>query len=462
VNFGMGAQALAMHSSVTERTGALAVNRARDKAATRQFMAMLGIPVTEQRVARTMEQARQFVQSNGYPVVVKPRALDGGEGVTTEIRSDEALGQALRKVAALSQTALIERQLLGEEYRLLYVKGKLISVHERVPAHVAGNGRDTVQELVDAENVRRGAAAQTGFTNIPIHLGEDALNQLSAQGLDLSSIPETGRIVRLATVPRVRTGGAVRIAIDPSKIHPQILSDARNVVRMVGLDVAGVDIITPDLGKPLQETGGAITEVNAKPQIVRFEAFDVHARVLKALLNGNGRIPCVLILADNETAAPLLSVLADRQDALLESTGLLLADTDLSADVKARFGCVAALKGLPALLAHPDMCSIVAVAPMSHVVANGYPLDRSHLTVILDDLRRTQVAEMASPLLRPHIAGPIFLPSGTAAASAFSAAVPPMKYSTFDDIEFLSQQIAAVLRKGVTSRSDAIAAAGRP
>jgi D-alanine-D-alanine ligase-like ATP-grasp enzyme len=458
LNFGMGVRALAMLSSITERTGALAIKRARDKATTHEFLAMLGLPVTEQRVVETLEQARQFTRIFGYPVVVKPRALDGGEGVTTEIRSDAGLEQALQKVSTLSQKALIERQLQGDEYRLLYVNGKLISVHQRIPAQVSGNGRDTVEELVIAENARRRAAAQTGYTNIPMTIGEDAINQLASQGLDPSSVPKRGTIVRLATVPQVKTGGAARAVRDMSKIHPQILSTARQAVRLLGLDVGGVDIITTDIGKSLHETGGAITEVNAQPQVNRLEDFDVHVRVLQALTDGNGRIPCVLILADNERAASVLSALADRLGECLQGTGLLLADSENPPPAAARFGCVANLNGRPALLAFRDVSSIVAVVPMSHVVADGLPLDRFHLTVILDAFRAAELAELAGPLLRPHLAGTVILPSGNAAVAAFSKAVPPMPFSLCDDVDNLSQKIVEVLQAGSTLREGAYVA----
>lgn len=450
LNFGMGGRAFAMLSSITERTGALAIKRARDKAITQEFLAMLGLPVTQQRLVETLEEALQFARTVGYPVVVKPRALDGGVGVTTEICTDAGLEQALQKVETLSQKALIERQLQGDEYRLLYVNGKLISVHQRIPAQVSGNGRDTVKMLVIAENARRRAATQTGYTNIPMTIGEDALKQLAARGLGPSSVPKKGTVVRLATVPQVKTGGAARAVRDMSKIHPQILSATRQAVRLLGLDVGGVDIITTDIGKSLHETGGAITEVNAQPQVNRLEDFDVHVRVLQALSGGNGRIPCVLILADNGKAASVLSALADRLGERLQGTGLLLADVENPPPAAARFGCVANLNGRPALLAFRDVSSIVAVVPMSHVVADGFPLDRFHLTVILDAVRAAELAELAGPLLRPHLTGTVILPSGNTAVAAFSKAVPPMPFSHCDDVDNLSQKIAEVLQAGST------------
>ena len=102
------------------------------------ILAMAGLPVPDQRIARTLEAAKAAAREIGYPVVVKPRALDGGKGVTANISDDARLEEAFLKVAGLSQTALVERYVSGDEYRLLFIDGDLISIHQRAPAQVTG------------------------------------------------------------------------------------------------------------------------------------------------------------------------------------------------------------------------------------------------------------------------------------------------------------------------------------
>ena len=70
-------------------------------------------------------------------------------------------------------------------------------------------------------------------------------------------------MVKLALTGNMSTGG---ISIDRTfDAHPDNVEIAEEAARLIGLDVAGIDFICPDIAYPVRETGGAICEVNAAP-----------------------------------------------------------------------------------------------------------------------------------------------------------------------------------------------------
>lgn len=406
--FGMGVESLTMQSSLTAHTSAVGVKLARDKASMHDLLAMAGLPVTVQRVAVTAADALTAARDIGYPVVIKPRALDGGKAVTTNITDDAKLKEAFSKVAQASQPALVERHVFGNEYRLLYINGRLVSIHERVPARVLGNGVDTIEALIRVENNLRAAAEQTGFSNIPIYVGDDTHEVLAAQQLGILSVPAAGQMVRLATVPKVATGGQVQ-KVDPADFHPDILASTQKAVLLARLDIAGVDFITSAPSRSWKEAGGAITEINACPQINRLEGHDVHSEVLRALIKDKGRVPCVLLLVRREDTVGVLENLADRLASFASSVGVLVLDQSACPAFADKFACMTGLDGAPALLANPTVFAVVTLVPMSYVTRHGFPLDRVDLAAVLEPVGSSELARLCDPSLRPHMAGRLLL-----------------------------------------------------
>jgi cyanophycin synthetase len=185
---GWGRHSRIINSSSTERTSAFSVSLARDKVATRNWLMRCDLPTPNQRVVHNVEETIVAARDIGFPVVVKPRSCDGGAGVTANIHSEAGLERAFNVAAAEKGGVLLERHVNGREYRLLIVNGRLVSVHERVPARVIGNGKDTIAHLIKQENDRRAQVRKNGFSNIPISLGDDTYVCLAAQGLELGSI----------------------------------------------------------------------------------------------------------------------------------------------------------------------------------------------------------------------------------------------------------------------------------
>jgi cyanophycin synthetase len=183
---GWGKNSRFLNSSGTEHTAALSAEVVRDKLAAQVMMMRFGLPVAEARLANDSESARIAANEIGYPVVVKPRAEDGGEGVTRAVKNDASLFEAFKLARISKSGVLVQRHIEGREYRLTVVNQKIICAYERMPAMVEGDGKSTVVELVACENARRESATDQAVRDFPIILGEDADRNLADQHLDTS------------------------------------------------------------------------------------------------------------------------------------------------------------------------------------------------------------------------------------------------------------------------------------
>jgi len=265
VQLGQGVHQKRIRATMTSATSAIAVDVASDKDLTTRLLGAAGLPVPRQESVRTAEQAVAVAGRIGYPVVVKPLDGNHGRGVCLDLRDAEAVREAFPVAEDQSRRGwvVVESYVTGRDYRCLIVDGRLVAVAERVPAHVVGDGRSTVEDLVELTNAdpRRGVGHEKVLTRIRVD--DAALALLAAQGYGLGDVPPAGETVRLALTGNMSTGG---ISIDRTfEAHPENVEIAEEAARMVGLDIAGIDFICPDITEPVRETGGAICEVNAAP-----------------------------------------------------------------------------------------------------------------------------------------------------------------------------------------------------
>lgn len=263
IQFGTGSRQKRIRASVTGATSLIGAELAANKHAAKALLQAAGLPVPRGEVVRTAGEAAETAKRLGWPVVVKPLDGNQGRGVSIGVAAPEALAQAFDRAAAISRRVIVEQLLPGTDHRLLVVAGKLVAVAERVPAHVIGSGRHTIEALIDILNAdpRRGAGHEAVLTRIRI---DDALLALlSGSGRALSDIPAAGETVWLRGTANLSTGGT---AIDRTDlVHPDNVAIAVQAAAMIGLDVAGIDMMSPDISRSLAETGGGIVEVNAAP-----------------------------------------------------------------------------------------------------------------------------------------------------------------------------------------------------
>jgi D-aspartate ligase len=236
-----------------------------DKALVHRLLAAaeVSIPDHLEFDVRDPTPALEFLARAGGPCVVKPAAgTGGGSGTTAGLTRPPEFMRARLRAAASSERLLIERQVAGAVYRLLFLDGELLDVVRSVPAHLTGNGRSTIESLIAAENERRVTAKGAAGLS-PQNVNLDMMLALERAGLTLSSVLPAGRTV---TIGAVTNNNAVEDnETFRGKLAPQLIAEARSAQDAVGLCLAGLDVITTDPTRPLAETGGVITEVNGTP-----------------------------------------------------------------------------------------------------------------------------------------------------------------------------------------------------
>ncbi len=305
IQFGWGAKQRRIVASETDRTTAMAEMIAQDKELTRSLLDSIGVPVPEGRPVESADDAWQAATEIGLPVVVKPQYGNQGRGVATNLRTREQVLAAY--VAAREQGAsiIVEKHANGGDYRLLIIGGKLIAAAQRKSAEVVGDGVHTITQLVDEVNAdpRRGEDHATCLSKIP--LDTVSLGVIAEQGYTVDSVPPTGQVVLIRRNANLSTGGTA--ADITEQVHPAVAARAIEAARMVGLDVAGVDVVCEDIRRPLEEQGGVIVEVNAAPGLrMHLQPSSGQARpVGEAIVStmfadgADGRIPTVAVTGVN-------------------------------------------------------------------------------------------------------------------------------------------------------------------
>ena len=307
VQLGQGKYQQRIRATMTSRTSALGVDIAGDKKLTTTLLAAAGLPVPRSDMVRSADEAAMVAARIGYPVVTKPLDGNHGRGVSLDLRSEEDVRRGFER--AIQQTrsgiAVVESFIQGNDYRVLVIDGHMVAVAQRVPAHVIGDGEHTVRELVDITNrdPRRGIGHEKVLTRIKLDSAAEEL--VRRQGFDLGAVPPKESFVKLADTGNMSTGG---ISIDRTwEADHDNVEIAEEAARVVGLDVAGIDFLTPDICQPVRETGGAIVEVNAAP------GFRMHTHptegdpqyVAKAVIDmlfpqgTSARIPIVAVTGSN-------------------------------------------------------------------------------------------------------------------------------------------------------------------
>ena len=263
VQFGYGKFQKRIQATVTSETRHIAVEIAQDKELTNKLLKDTGLPVPQSILARSEAEALEAAEEVGYPCVVKPYNLSHGRGVSINLQDAAQVKEAFARCYEMTDYVLVETYLQGNDHRVLVINDEVIAVAERVPGHVVGDGISTVAQLVDLVNAdpRRGVGHEKMLTQIVFdHQAERLMAQA---GVTQQTVLAAGQRFFLRSTGNLSTGGT---AIDRTDaIHPDNIDIARRAAKVVGLDIAGIDLITPDISRSVREIGGGIVEVNAAP-----------------------------------------------------------------------------------------------------------------------------------------------------------------------------------------------------
>ncbi len=387
IQIGWGAGAERLESSFTGRTGNLASRLARSKHQTKMMLSEAAIPVPYGIWVRTVDEALHFAHAQGRPVVIKPADQDGGLGVVPGIRDEAGLRRAFDAASRLSDGGVVvERHVDGADHRLLVVDGRLWAAARRTPAGFSGDGIATVAELVERVNRDPQRGRHKRSMLMALELDEEGRGCLSEQGLDAQSVPQAGRFVHLRRIANIGSGGTAEDVL--GLVHPDNRALAERAARCIGLDIAGIDFLCPDISRSWMEVGGAICEVNAQPGFrvhwLAEPGRDLNGELIDWLFRDKpARIPTAAITGTNgkTTVARMLHhiwLTAGRCAGVCTTQGVWVGQDRLTGDN---------LSGFPGgriLLNDPSVEVVVLEMPRKGLLRFGHPCDRYDVAALLN------------------------------------------------------------------------------
>ncbi|MEP6807125.1 MAG: cyanophycin synthetase [Chloroflexota bacterium] len=391
VQLGHGVHQKRIRATMTSYTSSLGVDVASDKKLTNQLLAGTGVPVPRAEVVRNADEAAAAAGRIGYPVAMKPLDGNHGRGVMLNLADQAAVraGYAVARGESRYGGVVVESFLTGNDYRCLVIGGVLRAVAQRIPAHVDGDGKHTLGELIEITNAdpRRGIGHEKVLTRIGVD--EESISYATEQGFALTDVPPAETRVFLKRTGNMSTGG---ISIDRTEeIHPENAEIAELAARVVGLDIAGIDFISPDISVPVRETGGGIVEVNAAPGFrmhthpTEGEAQYVAKPVVDMLFppGSASRIPIVAVTGSNgkTTTARMISHIfkgMGRKVGMTSTDGIFVDGRLI------RRGDMSGPKSASTVLQNPSVEMAVFEVARGGILREGLGYDRNDVAVVLN------------------------------------------------------------------------------
>ena len=263
IQLGAGVNQMRFQATITCKTSNIAVDIACNKEQTKKMLDDASIPVAKGDICYDEEDLKDTIDGIGYPIVIKPLDGNHGKGASINVTNWEDAVKGLKHAKEYSRRVIVEKFVTGFDFRVLVINNEVIAAAQRVPAHVIGNGKNTIQELIDItnEDPRRGYGHENVLTEITIDRTTERF--IDNAGYTLGSVLPEDETLYLKSTANLSTGGT---SVDVTDLmHPENVFIAERISRVIGLDICGIDIMAPNLTQSLKENGGVILEVNAAP-----------------------------------------------------------------------------------------------------------------------------------------------------------------------------------------------------
>ena len=436
VQFGQGCKQRRIRAAETDGTGAIAESIAQDKDLTRGLLQAVGVPVPEGRPVRDADDAWEAAREIGLPVVVKPRFGNQGRGVATNLNTREQVATAYANARAEGSEVVVERHAPGDDYRVLVINGRVVAAARRDPAHVIGDGRRTIAQLIEEVNADPRRADHHATALSKIVLDPTALQVLEGEGHHPGSVPLAGERVLVRRNANLSTGGTATDVTD--EVHPDVALQCVDAARVIGLDIAGVDIVARDLSRPLAEQRGVIVEVNAGPGLrMHLDPSSgaprpVGEAIIEMLYpNGeNGRIPVVSITGTNGKTTTT-RLIAQMVAATGRTVGMACSDGIYVNERLIEAGDCSGPMSAQSLLVNPKVEAAVLECARGGILRAGLGFDRCDVAVVTnigegDHLGLSGIETLEKLALVKRTAVDVVLPEGAAVLKADDPLVAEM------------------------------------
>src|SRR5512135_3355659 len=455
VQLGYGARQRRIWTAETDRTGAIAEGISRDKDLTKELLSACGVPVPEGRIVDSPADAWEAAEDIGVPVVVKPSDANHGRGVSIDLTTRDEIEAAYRLADAEGSEVIVERFIRGNEHRLLVIGGKLAAAARGETISLVADGKSSIRTLIYTQvnsDPRRGASEEFPLDVLLLDENPAIRFELERQGYHGESVPPAGTEVLIQ-----RNGNMAFDVTDEA--HPDVAEIVALAARMIGLDIAGVDLVAQDISRPLQEQGGAIVEINAGPSLLMHlkPAVGTPRPVGKAVVDSlfaegeNGRIPVVGISGTDgkNLAARLVARLLHLRG---DHVGLACADGLYFAQRRADRRDSANWTAGQKVLMNRSVTAAVIENGADTILTEGLAYDRCQVGIItnIEASRHfgkcyIETAEQVCNVLRTQV--DVVLDDGAAVLNADDPLVAPMAEHCDGEVIYFSQQPGSELIK---------------
>jgi cyanophycin synthetase len=419
LQLGYGRNQRRVQAAMTDRTSCIGVDIACDKSLTKKLLNEGGLPVPHGYLVHSEEAAIEAFRKLEQPAVIKPYDGNQGKGVTLKIENETGIRTAFRVAQAYGEHVLVEEYIEGKNYRILVVGGRMIAAAERIPAHIMGDGRSSIEELIAQVNSdpQRGDDHEKALTKIRID--PIVLMTLTQKNLTLHSIPQAGEVVYLRDSANLSTGGVAKDVT--ARVHPDNAEMAEYAAKIIGLDIAGIDLVLEDIEVSYREQNGAIIEINAAPGLRMHhspsigEGLDVGKAIVGQVMPiGNGRIPIIAVTGTNgktTTTRMIGKMLSDRE----LTVGMTTSDGIYIGGKQLIEGDTTGPDSAQVVLRHPEVQVAVLETARGGILRAGIAYDYADVAVItnvdndhlgqygvenLEDI--AHVKSLVAEVVRPH------------------------------------------------------------
>jgi len=450
VQLGYGARQHRIWTAETDRTSAIAEGVASNKALTKSLLQSCGIPIPEGRVVDSPEDAWEAAQEIGLPVVVKPVDANHGRGVGLDLNTRAEVMNAYPLALENGSEVMVEQFIRGNEHRLLVVGQRMVAAASGESAWISGDGEHSVLELIDSQinsDPRRGFEEEFPLNWLNLQEHPEIRLVLERQGLTPESIPEPGRRVL------IQHNGNVAFDVTDS-VHPEVARLACLAARVVGLDVAGIDLVAQDISQPLQSQRGAIIEVNAGPGLLAHlkpasgQPRPVGMAILEHLIGTgqDGRIPVVGVLGDRD-ATLVAHLIAWFLQAAKQRVGLACADGLYLDSRMIASGDSTGYEAGERLLINRNVNAAVLEASCRSILSEGLAYDRCAVGVVTgmpaaDDLAEFYIRDQDQVFNIVRTQVDVVLPGGVTVLSASLPCVEELAQLSDGEVLLYGQDVA--------------------
>jgi cyanophycin synthetase len=390
LRLGSGSRQQVILETGTAANNWIAFVSSNDKSQTHALLAAQNLPVAQQLAVRSADKAAQAAQQIGFPVVVKPLNMKQGIGVHLNLQNVGAVRTAFTAAQRYSRTVLVEQQIAGNDYRMLVVGGELVAAAWRRPPHVTGDGAATITKLIDRLNRDPLRADNNQAPLKKIMIDDNVTGYLAQQGFGLDDVVAKDQRVMLRNLPNIAVGGEPLDVLD--QVHPENRQVALDGAATLGVAVAGVDFICPDISRSYSEFGGVICEINTVPGL------DVHFNAPGGTVRVAGKI--IDLIYPDAVKARIPVVVAPNQDEFVHSLAAACQTRDYRvgtwvdghSEISKLPTGLAASMGIEELLQSP-LVDIACLAPKAaQLVAAGLGFDRATWAVFLHEVTDSESA----------------------------------------------------------------------